>query len=109
MQVALAAAVCEKPEEALVYTELWCASITGSCEVPSQAQSAEHYGSPDVSEASSSKRTADPNVKSNAIASAWAAGASGLKPHEAVLWSAYKAIGDSDLAHGMAGAPSVRA
>lgn len=115
VQLALAAAMCKLPETALLYVEQWCSSITGSTDMPSQAQLNEHYAGAHASTSAIRApgvkgHTASHNSSTeNAAAGMLGSGQSGLKPHEAILWSAYKALGDSDLAHGMPGAPSVRA
>jgi hypothetical protein len=85
VQVAAAAALCSEHHQALQYIELYSASITGCARLPSPAEMA---------------------VKSQVAAGAETG--SGLRPEEAVLWSAYSRLGDADLAHGMARAPQVR-
>ena len=102
IQVAAAAALCGRHEEALQYVELWSASITRSARLPAPAECAVHYAA----------ARAGGDIAGYVAACGGGEGGLGgadlgLRPEEAVLWAAYRAIGDADLAHGMSRAPKV--
>lgn len=96
LQVAAAAELVGRHEEALQYVELWSADVTQSARLPDAAEaiaSAERRGVVDAQSAS---------------AHGQAAAGLDLSPEEVVLWGAYGALGDPDLSSGVAAIPKVR-
>jgi hypothetical protein len=95
IQVAAAAALCGRHEEAVKYMEAWSAAITLHGRLPSPPELV-------AFQKKQVQNGPKPAIDLLATASnAWGAELE-LRPEEAVLWSCFRALEDADLSYGLA-------